>query len=234
VSSEGRTGAASLAGDSLVFLVGAGLASGVIHWGVPRLAATGIDPFAAWMLLSVPCVFVPIIGGGWLLLRSEGHAQTRVDRLRLRRLSRGDWHWAAIGVAGILVGSALLSRVCEALGLPIDPFAREPRAWAPERVWMFALWAVYWPVNILGEEVVWRGVILPRMEARFRTRAWCWNAALWTIFHVGFGAGNILVVGPALLLVPFLSQKRRSTWLGVVLHAGISLPGMIAIALGLV
>jgi hypothetical protein len=42
------------------------------------------------------------------------------------------------------------------------------------------------------------------------------------------------VVGPALLLVPFLSQKRRSTWLGVVLHAGISLPGMIAIALGLV
>ena len=80
---------------------------------------------------------------------------------------------------------------------------------------MFALWAVYWPFNILGEEFVWRGVILPRMEARFQTRAWCWNAALWTTFHVGFGAGNILVVGPALLLVPFLSQRRRSTWLGV-------------------
>lgn len=226
---------AASAADGLVFAVGAGLVFGVTHWGVPRLAAAArLDPFAAWMLLSVPLVFAPIVGLGWLLLRSEGPPPSWIERLRLRRLTRRDWLWAALGVTGILVASALLSRVSEALSLPIDPFAREPRAWAPERLWMFALWAVYWPFNILGEEFVWRGVILPRLEARFGTRAWSWNAALWASFHIGFGAGNLLVVSPALLLVPLVSQWRQSTWLGVVLHAGISLPGMIAIALGLV
>lgn len=224
----------SLASEALVFAIGGSLVFGVTHWGVPRLADAGLDPFAAWMLLSVPFVFVPITLLGWRLLRSEGPSPSWVERLRLRRLTRQDWLWAALGSIAILVGSALLSRVCEALGLPIDPFARAPRAWAPDRAWMFVLWAIYWPFNILGEEFVWRGVILPRMEARSGSRAWCWNSALWASFHIGFGAGNILTVGPALLLVPLLSQRRRSTWLAVVLHAAISLPGMIAIALGLV
>jgi membrane protease YdiL (CAAX protease family) len=215
-----------------VFLVGAGLVFGVVHWGVPRLAATGIDPFAAWMLLSVPFVFAPIVGSGWWLLRSEGSSQRRGERLRLRPLTGRDWRWAAVGVIAILVASALLSRVSEALGLPIDPFAREPHAWTQDRWWMFALWAVYWPCNILGEEFVWRGVILPRMQARVAARAWRSNALLWAVFHTGFGPGNILVVSPALLIVPLLSQRLRSTWVGVVLHAGLSLPGMIAIALG--
>ena len=40
-------------------------------------------------------------------------------------------------------------------------------------------------------------------------------------------------MSPALVLVPLLSQRLRSTWVGVVLHVGISLPGMVAIALGL-
>ena len=235
MTNESTTRTAASAADGLVFAVGAGLVFGVTHWGVPRLAAAaGLDPFAAWMLLSVPLVFAPIIGLGWLLLRAEAPPPSWAERLRLRRLTQRDWLWAAIGVTAILVASALLSRVSEALGLPIDPFAREPRAWAPERLWMFALWAVYLPFNILGEEFVWRGVILPRLEVRFASLAWCWNAALWACFHIGFGAGNILVVSPALLLIPLLSQWRRSTWLGVVLHAGLSLPGMIAIALGLV
>ena len=99
---------------------------------------------------------------------------------------------------------------------------------------MFGVWLIYWPFNILGEELVWRGVILPRMEPIIGSWAWALNAALWATFHTGFGIGNILVVSPTLVLVPLVSQLRKSTWVGVALHAGLSFPGMVAIALGYV
>ena len=168
-----RTPAApsSLLPDALIFLIGGALVYTVTRRGVPRLAATGIDPFAAWMLLSVPFVFAPIVGMAWWLLRSETPLQPWRERLRLRRMSGRDGRGAALGLAAILVASALLSRLCTALGLSPDPFAREPRAWTGERAWMFVVWAVYGPINILGEELVWRGVILPRMEARLGHRA---------------------------------------------------------------
>ena len=94
------------------------------------------------------------------------------------------------------------------------------------------VWLVYWPFNILGEELVWRGVILPRMEARLGAHAWALNGALWLAFHLAFGLGNNLVLLPTILLTPYIAQRRRNTWLAVLLHVAISLPGFVALALG--
>ena len=108
--------------------------------------------------------------------------------------------------------------VSAGLGLdPNPPFARDVQV--AGRPWLFALWAVYWPFNILGEELVWRGVSLPRMEARLGERAWALNAALWGAFHSSFGVGNLLALLPTLTLVPWIAQRRRNTWLAVLLHA---------------
>jgi hypothetical protein len=72
------------------------------------------------------------------------------------------------------------------------------------------------------------------MEARLGSRAWTLNAALWGAFHIPFGPGNLLVLLPTLLVVPWIAQRRRNTWLAVLLHAGLSGPGFVALALGLV
>jgi membrane protease YdiL (CAAX protease family) len=55
---------------------------------------------------------------------------------------------------------------------------------------MFGLFVIYWPFNILGENFIWRGVILPRMVERFGKAAWALNAFLWGIFHIAFGLGK--------------------------------------------
>jgi membrane protease YdiL (CAAX protease family) len=120
------------------------------------------------------------------------------------------------------------------LGLnPNPPFARDVRALTADRVWMVGVWALYWPCNILGEEFIWRGVLLPRMEAWIGARAWLINALAWGVFHAAFGAGNVLVLLPTLLLVPLVAQRRRSTWLAVLMHASLSLPGFVVLALGM-
>jgi hypothetical protein len=37
---------------------------------------------------------------------------------------------------------------------------------------------------------------------------------------------------PTLLVVPLIAQLRHSTWLAVMLHAGLSLPGFVMLGLG--
>jgi membrane protease YdiL (CAAX protease family) len=224
-----------LAPDSTIFLIGSLLQVGVVFWGVPSLTAAGIEPMAAWMLLSLPFIFAPIIALGLAVLRIEPQPRSWIERLRLQRPSARDWLWGCLAVLGLVVGSGLMFGLCKALGLdPNAPFSRGMQPLTGERLWMLGLWAIYWPINILGEELVWRGILLPRMEARLGDRAWQLNALLWGIFHLAFGLGNVLVLIPTLILVPLIAQRRRNTWLAVLLHAGLSGPGFIALALGLV
>lgn len=75
--------------------------------------------------------------------------------------------------------------------------------------------------------------MLPRMQERFGRSAWLLNAGLWGAFHLAFGPGNLIVLLPTLILVPLVAQRRHNNWLAVLLHAGLSGPGFIALALGL-
>jgi membrane protease YdiL (CAAX protease family) len=230
----GAARAPSLAPDCALFLAGGALVALAVYAAVPALiAATGVPPLVAWILVSPPLVFAPVVAGGFAILRSEGRRAAWRERLWLQRPSRADWREGAWGVLAVCAGSAALFPVCQLLGLsPNPPFARGAAPLGELRPWMVAVWAVYWPFNILGEELVWRGVILPRMQARLGPRAWQLNAALWLVFHLAFGPGNNLILLPTLVLVPWITQRRRNTWLAVLLHAAISLPGFIALALG--
>jgi membrane protease YdiL (CAAX protease family) len=225
----------SLVPDAMIFIGGGGLVGGVVYLGVPALTASGVDPLVSWMVLSVPLVFAPIIASGWLLLRAEPVRQPWTERLRLRRPTAKDWAWGLLGLVCIAAGSAAMMHLCVDLDLdPLPPFSRNLRPMVGSRLWMLGIWAVYWPINILGEEFVWRGVLLPRMQNRLGGRAWLLNAALWGAFHVAFGLGNLLVLLPTLIFVPLIAQRRRNTWLAVLMHAGLSGPGFVALALGLV
>ena len=224
-------GTPNLVADAAAFAAGAALVAVTVWLGVPALSAAGVPPLAAWMALAIPVVFTPVLACGWWILRGERGHESWIDRLRLQRPSGADWLWGATGLVAIAACSSVMFWMCAALGLdPNPPFARGVEL--AGRPWLLGLWAVYWPINILGEELVWRGVSLPRMEARLGERAWALNAALWGAFHTAFGLGNLLVLLPTLALVPWIAQRRRNTWLAVLMHAGLSGPGFVALALG--
>ncbi len=81
---------------------------------------------------------------------------------------------------------------------------------------------------------VWltRGYIQPRQEAAHGRLAWLVQGSLWACFHL-FKPWAV----PAMLFncqaIPFVAQKTKSTWPGVVIHFvgnGIgSLPFVIAL-----
>lgn len=201
---------------------------------VPILHAQGLPPLVAFMLLAPPFIFFPLIVFSACVLWSERPADL-IARLWLQRPTRRDWYAGLIGGVTIAVSSAALAVFARAMALPIHPPTIPPlQPITSERLWIVGLWLFYWPLNILGEELAWRCVLLPRMELRFGRHAWAVNAALWFCFHLAFGPGNLLVLMPTLALVPYIVQRRRNAWLGVLLHAVLSLPGFVAMALGAV
>lgn len=83
---------------------------------------------------------------------------------------------------------------------------------------ILVLWAVWLVVNILGEEFLWRGYALPRMEKHFGKYAWILNGLLWNIFIHFFMRYSFLAFLPVSLVVPYLSQKYKSWVPGVIIH----------------
>lgn len=82
-------------------------------------------------------------------------------------------------------------------------------------LWFFALWLI---VNIGCEEILWRGYALPRMEKYFGKWAWIVNGLLWNISIHFFMRWSFIALLPVSLVVPYLSQRYKSLWPGVIVH----------------
>ena len=130
--------------------------------------------------------------------------------------------------SGIRAGLWLLSG--EAISPP-SFMAFEPLT--PGRYWILAAWLPFFVLNIVGEEFIWRGVVLPRQEVAFGGKAWLVNGILWLLFHAAFPWQVLLALVPITLILPYVVQRRRNTWPGVVIHAGFGGMGFLALAFGL-
>jgi membrane protease YdiL (CAAX protease family) len=219
------------------FLIAGIVLAKLTYFWVPILHAQGLEPLVAFMLLAPPFLFFPLLMFAAAVLWAERVTNTSdlIARLWLQRPSARDWRAALIAALVIALSSGACAVLARALQLPVHPPTIPPlHAISSQRLWIVALWLFYWPLNILSEELAWRSVLLPRMERRFGRHAWAVNAALWFCFHLAFGPGNLLVLIPTIALVPYVVQRRRNAWLGVLLHAELSLPGFVAMALGAV
>lgn len=85
--------------------------------------------------------------------------------------------------------------------------------------WIFAVALISFLFNyILGEELFFRGVLLPRMQGAFGRWDWLANAILFTLYH-----SHKLWTLPLVLLtaLPFswAARRYRTIWFAVILHA---------------
>ncbi len=75
--------------------------------------------------------------------------------------------------------------------------------------------------NIGGEELWWRGYVLPRQELAFGRSAWVIHGICWSVFHLFmqptlWDTTRMAITGVAL---SFVAQRTRSTWPGIVGHS---------------
>ena len=84
----------------------------------------------------------------------------------------------------------------------------------------FAVVVVFVIFNtVLGEELLFRGLLLPRMQAVFGKGDWVANGVLFTLYHVHvpWVMPETLVEG--IFLEAYPSRRLQSAWMGIIVHS---------------
>ena len=240
----------SLAGILGIWVLAA-LPMGILSWIVfPRLAPPAeSDPLGAGVtrlaLLALGLIWLFVLSM-IIVRREEGDLRWATVKRRLRLNSPRDpatgksrprlWLWVVPFLVAVAVLELALNSSLESAWVSILPFLAEPTGYSASAIfqsreilarlegawWFLALFVVQAAFNtILGEEFLFRGVLLPRMEGVFGRWSWVANGVLFGFYHVHqpWGIPNSVLTG---LLYTFPAHRYRSTWLSIVIHSAQS------------
>ena len=224
---------------------------GILNWIVfPLLAPDpGSEPlgFGITLLVLLTLGLVWLFVLSMIIVRQEeGDLRwaTVKRRLRLnapREPATGEprrrlWLWVVPFLVAVAVVELVLDPSIQNAWVSVFPFFAEPQGYSFDAFfesqeilqrlvgawWFFALFVVQAAFNtILGEEFLFRGVLLPKMEGVFGRWSWVANGVLFGLYHVHkpWGIPNSVLTG---LLYAFPAYRYRSTWMSVILHSAQS------------
>lgn len=135
-------------------------------------------------------------------------------------------------LVAVVVVELVLNTPLEDAWVSVFPFLAEPEGYSFDAIlgsqevlerlvgawWFFALFVIFAAFNtFLGEELLFRGVLLPRMEGVFGRGSWVANSIIFGLYHVHVPwiIPNAILTG---LLYTFPAYSFRSTWMSIVLH----------------
>lgn len=202
----------------------------------------GLHPALSWFVGGL-FTFLPLFLGANYLIRKDGFVSKKeiYQRFRLRKMSGRDWKFALGGLLLIFVSTGLIMGISKLLhlkfGIPeiettpsfmkFEPFQGNERL-------LLLVWLVMFFFNIFGEELMWRGYILPRQEISLGNKAWIFNAILWFVFHIAFGIDLLILLVPVLIVLPYAVQKTGNTLVGIWIHALMNGPMFVLVSLGVI
>ena len=197
------------------------------RFAIPNAVQTsGWAPISWWFAIGGVWVFTPLVFMALGGLRVETDETASLWRQRLRFRLRWALHGRILvsSLLGIAALTALVAFLLPVLGVPLERpsfLALAPLSGDESWLWPTAVAFIVW--NVFCQEVLWRGVILPRQEVQFGDTAWRVNAVGSVIFNLAFGSTALLLMLPALLIIPFAAQRAKSTPVALVLHGAAQL-----------
>jgi membrane protease YdiL (CAAX protease family) len=196
-----------------------------------------------------------------IVYREEGDLRWLTIRRRLwlvkpREPKSGEprgklWLWLIPTIILLAAFSLAIAPMLDRLWVSAFPFLAEPPQFAMGSVlespdvqtqlvgawWFLGLMLLMWVFNVfLGEEFLFRGVLLPKMEGVFGKWDWVANGVLFAVYHLHqpWGIpGNII---SAVLFFALPAKRFRSSWMAIIPHASewvMIIPLLLALVLGL-
>lgn len=215
------------------------------------IAQTSIKPgLVFWMLMVVGMIWQFVVSVAVLRIElgtlrwSAVRARIRLNRPRDPRTGeprRILWLWVLPAIAANLAGGQLAASLGDAwkgllTGLPEPEYTRIDGLVDPSlegQWWILALALTSCLFNyLLGEELLFRGVLLPRMAGVFGRWDWVANTVLFGLYHV-----HKVWFLPSMILSSFgiawATRRYRSLWMGVITH-GVEGSFVLVIVLGVI
>jgi membrane protease YdiL (CAAX protease family) len=225
-----------LAESCILFAAPALLLWASTHFLIPPLIGGGWAPQLAWFaagsLVFLPLLLAAVVGAAlacgtmrWQSMRSE---------LRLRALSREDVRLAAKTIALTTAATAVIYGIAASLvpDLPLyPPFLGAPDGKRVSAVILIS-WLPFFFLNIVGEELWWRGFIQPRQEPVFGRSTWILQGAMHAGFHISFGWGLLILLLPTVFAIAWAVQRSQNTSVGIAVHGTINGAAFLAINFG--
>jgi membrane protease YdiL (CAAX protease family) len=213
----------------------AAIPMGVLSWVVAPLTkhwfhgpSPLVQSLLVWLTLGLVWQFVLVL----ILLRQELDSFTwpRVrDALWLRaprdpktgRVGGKVWWWAAVFTLAFGVWTLV-----PALPVPKDmDLIKFMGSHAGQHflsgAWgWFAIITVLGVFNtVLGEELLFRGLLLPRMRGAFGKRDWVANGTIFTLYHLHMPWLMPLTFVDGIFLDAYPSRRFQSAWMGIIVHS---------------
>jgi uncharacterized protein len=156
------------------------------------------------------------------------------------------WWWIVplIFLIG-LIDIALRPWIVKLTGM-VFPLLAEPKGYDMSAIFtpeLRAQWVGHWGLfgllfvqgilnTFLGEEFIFRGVLLPKMEGVFGKWDWLANGVLFGFYHLHqpWGIVSSVLTG---ILYAFSGKRFRSNWFPIILHSGQTI-FLLFLILGLV
>ena len=216
---------------------------------IPR---TSVHPgLVYWMLIVVGMVWQFVVSLAVLRRELGGlHWPTVKERIRWNppldpttgRPRRALWWWAVPAIGANVLGGFLATRIDTAWtdwlpALREPSYARVDGLADPQfqgQWWILGLALTSFLFNyLLGEELLFRGVLLPRMAGVFGRWDWVANTVLFGLYHV-----HKIWFWPSMIATSFgyawAAKRYRSMAIGVVVHGveGFFIVLVLAVLLG--
>lgn len=203
---------------------------------IPALVETGWEPLLAWFFTGgLLCALLLMSAIAGAILAEARSLPDILRELRVRPLSSAEWRLTGLTLLATILAIAALHAINAGVWprLPAYPPFISVTPLAPVQSYILAIWLPFFVLNVIGEELWWRGFIQPRQEPVFGASTWIVQGLLHGLFHVSFGTGLLFVLIPVLFTIPWAVQRTRNTTAGIVIHAGVNGPGFLAVSLGL-
>lgn len=235
-------------GKILFVWAAAAIPMAVLGWLVAPAVALGSDDpvFARLAALTVGLMwqFALVL---WLVHQEAGtwrwsELQGRLWLSAPRAPNTGEirwrlWWWLVPLTLGTAFFDLQVKPTLDTWWVSVFPFMSEPSGWSlshalatPEaRAHLVGAWGIggLFVVNalfntVLGEELLFRGVLLPRMAGVFGRTDWVANGLLFGVYHLHQPWGILSSVTHGILLFALPSRYFRCAWFGVAAHSGQS------------
>jgi membrane protease YdiL (CAAX protease family) len=215
----------------------------IINFLVPYLAnISGWTPYVVWIVTGTVFLFLPLFLLTFILLKRDGYAlnwSALKERLMLKRITIHDLLWIIVGIIVCTMISVILIGLWKLLSPSFDinelkemsPIKVNPLV-GKERIALFFL-PIFYFFNYFGEELMWRGYILPRQVMAIGKYAWPLNMVFHVVFHMAFSLKAMLFFIPFMLFLPYIVYKQKNTYLSIIIHFLLGAPTQLFIALGI-
>lgn len=218
----------------LIGAIVAGLGIICFYYIRPELEQAGLSEYAAY-LLSLSIVFVVLLIWSLAAFFLEGNPRTFAGFLQRTRLNHLAPRWLAWSVGlglvmflSTIIFSPIMAKLISngfiplPAGIPdyINPL--EQLSISAVKAQLMAQGVLpFIPIvlilNIFGEEIFWRGMVLPRQELRHGRNTFWMHGVIWALTHL-FQYWLMIPIIIGSIALAYVVQRTKSTWISIFAH----------------